>query len=487
MQTGAINPRAWVGSIRARVVVGYVVLLGVALLTMLVIVRGALLSRYDQDVDARLAAEVAQLQVVVEEGDPATGSDFVDPAVLFDTHLQRVLPADDDAFFTIVDGSPFKFSFAPPARLLDDDALVAAWASVESSEFTTVGTEMGTARVLVVPVTLDGGDGTFVAAAFTDPGRQDLNDVFTTVAGVGLLVLVASAIVALLIASRIVQPIRRLTAVTAQISDDDLSRRIPVLDGSADEVVELSSNFNAMMERLENGFAVQRRFVDDVAHELRTPITIIQGHLDLLGAVGDDPAERAETIDLLTDELMRMNRYVDDLLVLAQAERPDFVRPEPTSIPDLVDSWRTKLRSLGDRRWTVETDADGEASVDGQRLTQAILNLGQNAVRHTETGDVIDLEVERCDDRLVIAMRDSGEGIAPEVVDDLFERHIRSASSRTGGGIGLGLSIVDAVAVAHGGAVTASTSPSGAVFTIDLPVNGPVRSSTAVSRAEAPS
>lgn len=468
-------------------VLAYVLLFGVAVVLILFIVRGALVARYENDVDTRLAAEIRQLEQVVDEGDPDSGRDFVDPAELFDTHLQRVLPADDDAFFTLVDGDPFKYSFDAPAELLDDAAVVADWAATDVSGFTTIDTEVGSARALVVPVVLEDGRGTFVATAFTEAGRREISDVVRTVAVVAGLVLLATALVALLIAARIVQPIRRLTALTARISDDDLSQRIPITEGSHDEVSELGANFNAMMERVERGFVAQRRFLDDVAHELRTPITIVQGHLDVLG---DDPAERAETVEILTDELSRMNRYVDDLLVLAQAERPDFLRPQRVVVADLVESWSVRFGSLGRRRWVVEDVAEGTAVVDAQRLTQAVLNLAQNAVRHTRPDDVIALSVTRRGaldapdgtDILVVTMRDSGEGIDPEVVDELFDRHIRSASSRTEGGIGLGLSIVDAIAVAHGGSVSAASSPDGATFTLEIPSSGPpARSETAVA------
>ncbi|MGH3774444.1 MAG: histidine kinase dimerization/phospho-acceptor domain-containing protein [Pseudonocardiaceae bacterium] len=117
----------------------------------------------------------------------------------------------------------------------------------------------------------------------------------------------------------------------AQIGEDDLTRRIPVRGN--DDIAALAEQFNAMMERLQAAFATQREFLDDASHELRTPITIIRGNLELLG---DDPAERAEDIRLCLDELDRMTRIVDDLLLLAKSERPDFVRPEPVELAELT-------------------------------------------------------------------------------------------------------------------------------------------------------
>ena len=112
-----------------------------------------------------------------------------------------------------------------------------------------------------------------------------------------------------------------LADTARSISETDLTRRIPV--SGRDEIAELARTFNAMLDRLEAAFATQRAFVSDASHELRTPITIVRGHLELLG---DDPQERRETIALVTDELDRMSRFVDDLLLLAKAERDDFLR-----------------------------------------------------------------------------------------------------------------------------------------------------------------
>lgn len=469
--------RASFGSIRTRIVVGYVVLIAVALAITLLVARFALGARFDRDVDTRLADEVAQLERIIAEGNPDTGRAFSDAAVLFDVHLRQVLPADDGAFYALVDGEPALLSFDAPADLLADEDVTAWWARVEASEFRTIDTEAGPARVLIVPVRLEGGTGTFVAAEFTRNGRADLNNVFGILALVGALVLLASALIAWTIAARVVRPVRRLTELSRSVTDADLSARIPV-EGD-DELAELSATFNAMMARLENGFSAQRSFLDDVAHELRTPITIIQGHVDVLG---DDPDEAAETRAIVTDELVRMNRYVDDLLTLAQAEQPDFLRIEPVDLDELLDSIMAKVPGLGFRRWVVDDRTQATATLDAQRIVQAVLNLAANAVRHSDDGSEIGIGIavasgdpDLDEHRLRFHVRDTGGGVDPEVVDELFDRHVRGAASRTLGGIGLGLSIVDAIAVAHGGSVSVRSQPgSGAVFTIVVPGLAPV-------------
>jgi len=473
-------------SIQTRIVVGYVALLAVALVVTIVILRAALLANFNNNVDTRLASEVEQLHLVIAEGDPDTGEPFTDAERLFSVHLRRVLPADSDAFYTLVDGKPFEFSFDASAALLGDPAIVEQWSGITSSEFGDLSTEAGAARALAVPVTFDNATGTFVVVAFTDGDRGDLTDIFRMILAVGFIVLLASAFAAAAVARRISRPVVDLTSVARSIDDSDLSMRIPV--NGYDEMAELSLTFNAMMDRLDASFRSQREFLDDVAHELRTPITIIQGHLDVMG---DDPDERPRTVELVTDELERMSRYVDELLVLAQSERPDFVRLESVDLEEFAHATMTRLTALANRRWMLVTrpptdgDALGSATLDPHRITQALLNLAQNAVGHTRDDDEVEVTVSRKSDAVELTVRDTGTGVDPAVVDDLHVRHVRSAESRRSGGVGLGLSIVDAIVSAHGGEVSVKspvdpsrTDRPGAAFTITIPqpaTTGPKR------------
>jgi signal transduction histidine kinase len=227
-----------------------------------------------------------------------------------------------------------------------------------------------------------------------------------------------------------------------------------------------------MLDRLQAAFAGQREFLDDVAHELRTPITIARGHLELLG---DDPEERAETVALVTDELDRMGRYVADLLVLAKQEAPDFFRLEPVDLGDLVTDALAKVRTLADRRWSVdEAPASGAVWLlaDRERLNQALVNLVANAVEHTGAGDVVALGGRLVDGEVRLWVRDSGPGVDPAVRERIFDRFVRADASQAArpGGSGLGLAIVAAIARGHRGRVEVGEAPGGgALFTLVLP------------------
>jgi signal transduction histidine kinase len=232
-----------------------------------------------------------------------------------------------------------------------------------------------------------------------------------------------------------------------------------------------------MVTRLDEGFRAQRRFLDDVAHELRTPITIARGHLEVLG---DDPAERDETIAIVTDELDRMSRYVSDLLLLAKAEQPEFLAVRPVDLGELAMDVLQRVRGLAPRRWVLDNSPPvGIVATlgDADRIGQALVNLAANAAQHTCDGDEIGIGVAAGGEHARLWVRDTGPGVDRAVAGSLFTRYARSANSRAvrPEGSGIGLSIVDAIARAHGGAVSVASEPgAGATFTMTIPLTIPL-------------
>jgi two-component system, OmpR family, sensor kinase len=226
---------------------------------------------------------------------------------------------------------------------------------------------------------------------------------------------------------------------------------------------------NAMLDRLEAAFDTQQQFLDDAGHELRTPLTIVRGHLELLDAA--DPADVEAVRALVMDELDRMARLVTDLILLAQSRRPDFVRFAPVDLDRLLRSVLGKACALADRQWLVESTIAATALADEQRLTQAMLQLADNAARHTEPGDVVALGGAVVGPRVLLWVRDTGAGIAPQDAERIFERFGRAVPARRDEGSGLGLSIVAGIATAHRGRVAlGQPSSPGACFTLELPL-----------------
>jgi signal transduction histidine kinase len=237
-----------------------------------------------------------------------------------------------------------------------------------------------------------------------------------------------------------------------------------------------------MLERLDAGAHEQQRFMDDVGHELRTPLTILRGHLELM--TQGDAADVAETRALLLDELFRMQRLVDDLLLLANAQRPEFVRRRQLDVARFTNEVMEKIRVLAKRRWQIDEMCGVVVDADPQRLTQALIQLAANAVKYTddeatialgsrvEPGTVNDDGVPG-PDTLAVWVRDTGTGIEAQDQDRIFERFGRVETGRGEEGAGLGLAIVTAIAEAHSGRVTVKSAPGqGSTFTLHIPLMG---------------
>ncbi len=459
---------------RTRILAAFVVLMVCSTALSVVGIYELLLVRTSERVNASLRQEVEEFRQLAQGRDPSTGRPFGDDVkAIFRLYRQRNVPGEGESVAMVADGKVFLTLSGTRGGSIDLASEAPRWARIRSPQAGELETPTATVRYLAVPAQQAGGGdvrGVFVVASSLSAERDEVVDAVRLAAIVLVSVLLIASALAWVLAGRVLAPLRELDDAARAISDTDLSRRIAVTGN--DELAELGRTFNAMLDRLERAFATQRSFVSDASHELRTPITIVRGHLELLG---DDPEERRETIALVTDELDRMSRFVDDLLLLARAERDDFLRVGAVELGALTDELADKATGLGPRRWDVEARGEARLVADRQRLTQAVMGLAQNAVQHTEEGDAIWIGSAVDDGEASVWVRDSGPGIARADQQQIFERFARvSASRRRSEGAGLGLSIVRAIAEAHDGRVELVSRPgAGATFTIVLPLEGP--------------
>ena len=293
----------------------------------------------------------------------------------------------------------------------------------------------------------------------------------------GVVVLVLALIASYLAGAQVSAPLRRMAAIAARINAGDFGPRMELSRGRADELRVLAESFNRMLDRLAEAFASQREFVADASHELRTPLTVIRGQLEVLAAQQHPTEQDMRHVERqVQSEVSRLSRLVDDLLVLTQADRSDFLRPDRVELrPFLSDLW-DGLSLTADRRFEVGEIPDGTLNADPDRLAQALRNLGRNAIEHTDEGHgLVRLEAESSPiGEITLAVVDDGPGIPVGERDRIFERFHRvdSGRSRKSGGTGLGLAIVQAIAEAHGGQVRASASRNGSGARIELVLPG---------------
>lgn len=459
-------------SVRTRILSWYIVLMTLSTLVSGMAIRQVLLVNLQKEVESSTIRELEEFHRLTTEIKPSIGQLRQDEVVtIFDTFLSRNIPHEDTFFITLVNGQFYQSSpEALPPSLRPDSELIEHLSGLTQPEKGEKVTREDTILYVAEPLIKRGTRGVFVIAHSNSNAHKKVDWVLLVFIEVTMLVLAVTSVVAWLVGGRVLAPLQFLTETARSISESDLIRRSP--EHGVDEIAELTITFNEMLDRLQTAFANQRDFINDAGHELRTPITIIRGHLELLG---DDPQEQRETMALVNDELERMSRIVDDLLLLAKAEQPNFLNPEIVDVGLLTKELYTKVKALAERNWIIDKQGTGMIVADRQRLTQAIMNLAQNAAQHTAEGDVIALGSKVKNGNARFWVRDTGEGIALADKERIFERFARSLrSSRRSEGAGLGLSIVQAIALAHGGHVELDSQfGEGATFTIVIPLDPP--------------
>lgn len=384
--------------------------------------------------------------------------------------LQRLVPGRHESSVGIIDGEVRWLPFVETAfELQDDPAFIArAWQEAAAGEVTlgTAITSVGTLRYVSVPVRIDGDEqlGVFVTAVDAQRAVDEVGGAFLTYAGLALLSLAAIGVIGWFVAGRLLAPIRTLSETASRITAADVSERIPV--NGHDDVSALTETVNAMLDRIDEALTSQRQLLDDVRHELKTPITIVRGHLELLDATKPDDVRTVR--DIAIDELDRMAELVTDIDVLARVER-QAVLAEPTDVADLTALVFSKMQAIPGHDWVLEETADAVAPLSPSRLTQAWLQLADNAAKYSPAGSTVRVGSTAYAGTVEFWVADAGPGIPLGAEKRIFERFGRADTGRGIAGSGLGLPIVAAIARAHGGYVSLDSSSEGARFGIVVP------------------
>jgi heavy metal sensor kinase len=320
-------------------------------------------------------------------------------------------------------------------------------------------------RLLTVPVA---GGRVLVVGASLDDQHEALARLAALMAVGGPLVLILAGGVGWVVAGAALRPVERMRIEAAAISASEPGRRLPPA-GTGDEVARLGETLNEMLDRLEQALQRERRFVDEASHELRTPLANLRIELDLALRRARSSEELEGALRSAADETERLARLAEDLLVLARADRGRVpVRREEVDVAELVggevDAFAARARQAG-VAIEARVPTGLRSSLDPLRMRQAVGNLLDNAVRSTPPQGTVTIEVGHADGFLSLEVRDTGEGFPAAFLRSAFEPFARPNSPRSGpdrdAGSGLGLTIVRAVAEAHGGTVEAANRPEG--------------------------
>jgi signal transduction histidine kinase len=459
------------------------------------------------DIDGRLRSQVSSLESVATAGVPTSGPiatpapgtpldirDYHSVDLYLKNAVGLLVPGPNEASLALIDGTPryrpttlSGFDISRDAAFIQ--RVVAETKTKQSAVLGTATTPQGALRYIAVPVTKPGDPerGVYVRAVNLDRELAPVSASALTYALAALVMLAAIGTVGWFVVGRLLSPIRHLRDTADSITLTDLGARIP--EQGNDDISAMTRTVNSMLDRLEGSVDVQRQLLDDVRHELKTPITIVRGHLELMDAADPDDVESTREIGIA--ELDRMTRLVEDIDALASVEGADALTLTDVDVTALTRRMGDLVGVIPGHTWTIAATYEGVVSGDADRLLQAWLQLADNAAKYTLDASPIELGSDADGSHVHLWMRDHGPGIPPAARHRIFRRFDRAGGNRGISGSGLGLAIVDAIARAHGGSVAVvDTAGGGATFTIALPLHAehlpsPVRAGDVLLQREA--
>lgn len=364
---------------------------------------------------------------------------------------------------------------SPGGEVLAARPTVAGWLAAPPGHSQLQDVRVGTSTYLVLasPIRTASGStiGVLVAAANLAGLRTQRDQVLLLAAAQAGIAVAAALISSFLAMRRLLRTVGAVTQAAVEASVSDLGARLGTEGGADDEVGQLRVAFDEMLERIAAGLDAQRQLLSDVSHQLRTPLTVARGHLEVLERdPAPDRAEVSQTTTTVIRELVQMSTLVDRLLLLGRSFAADFVAAEPAALRAFMGELLAAARVLADRRWKLSEVPDVVVVVDGAKLRGALLNLADNAVKATAPADAIELGA-RIDPELVFWVADTGSGVAADDQAHVFDRFHRAGPTGQRG-TGLGLAIVKAVTEAHGGRVRLqSAQGAGTMVEVVLPAS----------------
>lgn len=389
-------------------------------------------------------------------------------------------PEINDRFIRITQASgPVIYTSGAPNDGSFDPSEVPALAAASSTEsFRKVTFSNGKTMVIAALNYEPPGDPPYIVefGALLDPVETMLNHLFLQLI-VGLpLAIIIITVGGYVLVRRALTPVERITRAAEQITQHNLSERLPVSE-TGDELERLSISLNRMIGRLDDAFQNSKRFVADASHELRTPLTILRGELETLVENSKLDAETRERAASMFEEAVRLSRIVEQLFTLSRLDAGEAqAQWSRFDLAGLAKTTADQMSLLAeDKNISITCDANQPVVVEGDsaRLKQVVVNLLDNAIKYTPQGGSIKLGVRQMNGHAVLEVEDNGVGISREALLHVFERFYRVDQVRSGGteGAGLGLSIAKSICSAHGAEIEATSAPSrGSCFRVKLPL-----------------